>query len=107
NNSQLVEELSDVWSNTIVNQGTLGSNKIGLNWLVPFTNIKSAQYEPDFFPGIHTFYHVSRFGPILSMTFSGWRYLAGFKSHDGQIYGYFHDGIPVGIDRNDGSVTGY
>jgi hypothetical protein len=105
NNSKLFEELSDDWPNSIVNQGTLGSNKIGLNWLVPFANVKHAQYEASFYPGIHTFYHVSRFGPILSMSYTGLRYLAGFKSQDGQVYGYFHEGIPVGIDRNEGEMA--
>ena|GEM_PF-3553535 len=100
-NAQLISELSDDWVNTVILQGTLGSNEAGLSWLVPFANMReSSGIEPEFFVGVHTFYHVSRFGPILSKTSDDLSFMVGFKSHDGQVYGYIHDGIPVGIDAD-------
>lgn len=105
-NARLVDELSVDWSNTLVHRGTEGWDAVGLNWLVPFANMNGANNNPPFYVGIQTFYHVSRFGPILSMSFTGWRYLAGFKSHDGQMYGYIPNGIPVGIEQNETVVVG-
>lgn len=108
-NARLVEELSGDWSNTEIHQGTLGSNVVGLNWLVPYANMNGVWDTPQFHISVQTFYHVSRFGPILSKAHTGLRVLAGFKGHDGRMYGYFHNGIPgaplsIGGSGNEGAA---
>lgn len=91
-NQWLISILSNESTNPIIQPGTIGFGKIAKNWLDPFGTL--GLEDENFFSDNHTFFHISRFGPVLSYATTGLYYLAGFKSDDGKMYGYFHDGIP-------------